>query len=138
VLIEFADLTPMHLIERMVSRLAKRGLLAVIAHPERYRSLWSDRAPLHRLLDLGCAALLDSCALVGKYGKAPKKTAIALLREGAYHGACSDAHRSTDIPLVREALAALSRLVGQEEAAFLLSTGPASLLSGRLPPDLLG
>src|ERR1700688_2023336 len=72
--------------------LRRAGLAPVIAHPERYEPVWKDDACLEPLLDAGAMLLLDVCALVGKYGRAPQRAAEKLLEEDAYEAACSDSH----------------------------------------------
>jgi len=121
---------PMFLDHRFYD-LKKHGLSPVLAHPERYAPVWKDRAVLEPLLDAGAHLLLDVCALVGKYGKAPERAAHALLEEDAYEAACSDAHRPEDIDEVARAIARLRKLVGAAEAERLLESGPRGLLLSR-------
>lgn len=113
--------------------LARSGLLPVIAHPERYRTLWKDPEPLERLVDGGCAALLDVAALVGKYGREPQRCAERLLEDGLYHAACTDAHRARDVDAATGGMERLRALYGDDEVVFLFEDGPRALLAGRLP-----
>lgn len=112
--------------------LARRGLTPVLAHPERYEPVWREPAVLEPLLDAGAVLLLDVAALSGKYGRAPQKAAEALLGEGYYYAACSDAHRASDVEEVLEGIAALFKRAGAEEAHFLLREGPLHILEGRV------
>jgi protein-tyrosine phosphatase len=127
-----ADIFPLHLDERMRD-LRRAGLRPVLAHPERYRKIWSDVSVLDDLLAVGVLLLLDVASLAGKYGSKPQKTAESLLREGYYYAACSDAHRPDDVASVQAGIERLGRLAGQEDASYLLSEGPRSILDGRLP-----
>ena len=133
VLLEFyqVDFPPM--IQHRLLDLRRLGLLPVIAHPERYQSLWRSPDTLEQLVDSGAAALLDVAALVGKYGKRTQACAEILLERGLYHAACSDAHRPSDIAEVAQGIERLRELYGEEEVAFLLREGPESLLAGELP-----
>src|SRR5882724_4385323 len=133
VLLEFyqVDFPPM--VQHRLGDLRGRGLLPVIAHPERYQCLWRSADILERLVDSGSAALLDVAALVGKYGRQPQKCAEELLERGLYHAASSDAHRPSDIAEVARGIERLRELYGDEEVAFLLREGPESLLAGVLP-----
>ncbi|MDF2694679.1 MAG: Manganese-dependent protein-tyrosine phosphatase [Labilithrix sp.] len=108
--------------------LGRAGLRPVLAHPERYQPVWKDDSCLDPLLDAGACLLLDDCALVGKYGRAPRKAAEKLLDEEAYEAACSDAHRPADADVVVEAIAALEKRVGVVEATRLLRDGPRGIL----------
>lgn len=121
---------PVQLAARMFD-LQRAGLRPVLAHPERYRPVWSDDACLDPLLDAGVVLLLDVCAVVGKYGRAAQKAAEKLLEEEAYEAACSDAHRPEDADVCASAFERLERLVGKEERTRLLVDGPAGILRGR-------
>jgi protein-tyrosine phosphatase len=104
--------------------LRRVGLSAVLAHPERYEPVWNDDACLDPLLDAGALLLLDVCALLGKYGRAPQRAAEKLLEDGAYEAACSDAHRPQDVDDVAKAIERLFGLVGHVEAKRLLADAP--------------
>ncbi len=133
VLLEFygMDFPPM-LSERLFD-LRRNQLLPVIAHPERYRFLWQKPDALERLVDEGAAALLDTAALVGKYGREPQRCAEKLLERGLYHAACSDAHREADVADVARGIARVTELYGDEELDFLFREGPRQILEGKQP-----
>lgn len=132
VLIEFAYETfPLRLDERLYD-LRQKGLRPVIAHPERYRPVWKDLKALDPLLEAGAALLLDIAALVGKYGRAPRRAAEGLLEAGYYDAACSDAHRPNDIDEVSKGIERLRELGGEDELAWLFREGPERILAGTL------
>ncbi len=133
VLLEFYEIDFPPMIDRCFSELRRRGLLPVIAHPERYRCLWGSTDALERLVDGGAAALLDTAALVGKYGRKPQEAAEAILELGLYHAACSDAHRPADAAQVERGMRRIEELYGPDELAFLFDEGPRALLGGELP-----
>ena len=132
VLVEFPnDAFPARIGDRFFD-LRMRKLRPVLAHPERYRPVWKDRTVLDPFLDSGVVLLLDVAALAGKYGRAPERAALELLEDGYYIAACSDAHRAKDVEDVARGIARLEKLVGQEEAAYLLRDGPLAILNGTL------
>jgi protein-tyrosine phosphatase len=132
VLVEFPnDAFPARIGDRFFD-LRMRRLRPVLAHPERYRPVWKDRTVLDPFLDSGVVLLLDVAALAGKYGRAPERAALELLEDGYYIAACSDAHRAKDVEDVARGIARLEKLVGQEEAAYLLREGPLAILNGTL------
>lgn len=134
VLLEFYESDfPFSIDRRFADLRLKKRLIPVIAHPERYQRIWRDPDVLERLVDAGAAALLDTAALVGKYGRKPQKTAEELLERGLYHAACSDAHRVGDVAEVAAGLLRIERAYGPEEVDFLFREGPLALLSGRIP-----
>jgi protein-tyrosine phosphatase len=108
--------------------LKRAGIVPVLAHPERYEPVWRDDACLDPLLDAGAHLLLDICALVGKYGRAPQRAAEKLLEAEAYEATCSDAHKPADVEQVVRAIDRLASLVGKPEALRLLGSGPRAIL----------
>jgi protein-tyrosine phosphatase len=134
ILLEFYESDfPFSIDRRLADLRVKKGLVPVIAHPERYQRIWRDPDVLERLVDGGAAALLDSAALVGKYGRRPQRAAEDLLERGLYHAACSDAHRPGDVGEVAGGMRRIGELYGPEEVDFLFREGPLALLSGRIP-----
>lgn len=131
-LVEFpTDAFPVRVADRFFELRLKR-LRPVLAHPERYRPVWKDKKVLDPLLDGGAVLLLDVAALVGKYGRAAERAAHDLLEDGYYDAACSDAHREKDVDDVVKGIARLHKLVGPEEAEYLLREGPEAILAGTL------
>jgi protein-tyrosine phosphatase len=130
VLIEFPPAAFPIRVQHRLFDLRRAGLVPVLAHPERYEPVWRDDACLDPVLDAGAHLLLDVCALVGKYGRAPQRAAEKLLEEDAYEAACSDAHKPRDVEAVVRAIERLEELVGAPEAKRLLSDGPRTILAG--------
>jgi protein-tyrosine phosphatase len=116
--------------EQRLFELRCKHIRPVLAHPERYKPVWESIDVLEPLLDGGTVLLLDVAALVGKYGRQPRKTAEKLLGEGCFYAACSDAHRAEDAEAVADGIERLFELVGREEAEFLLIEGPRRILDG--------
>lgn len=133
VLLEFYAETLPPMLDRCFAQLRRAGLLPVIAHPERYRFFWRSLDALERFVDAGAATLLDTAALVGKYGSRPQATAETILERGLYHAACSDAHRVADVADVARGIHRLADLYGPDEVELLLAEGPRALLAGELP-----
>ncbi|HMR75979.1 MAG TPA: protein tyrosine phosphatase [Polyangiaceae bacterium] len=134
VLLEFYEIDFLPMIDhRFFDLRAKKRLLPVIAHPERYRAIWKSPATLERLVDAGAAALLDAAAFAGKYGRRAKRAAEELLEMGLYHAACSDAHRPDDVLAVLEGMRVIEKRYGSEEIEFLFRDGPLALLEGQIP-----
>ncbi|APS00070.1 tyrosine-protein phosphatase [Pajaroellobacter abortibovis] len=127
-LIEFyPDFLPASLSYRLFD-LRRGGILPVIAHPERYTPVWQNLECLDVFLQAGAFLLLDVCALSGKYGRFAQRSAERLLKKGAYHAACSDAHRPSDVEQVACSLEKLESIVGARRMEELLIRGPSSIL----------
>lgn len=126
-----SEFFPLRFVDRMLD-LRRKKLRPVLAHPERYADVWAKITILDEVLDAGVILQLDIASLIGKYGRRPQKAAEALLNEGYYGIACSDAHRPADVEAVRQGIQRLGELAGKEEAEYLLSEGPRAILEGRL------
>jgi protein-tyrosine phosphatase len=133
VLIELSGIGFPPNLEHRLADLRRRGLLPVIAHPERYQWLWQNPDLLQRAVDAGAAALLNAAALAGANGSHIQQCAEELLDRGLYHAACSDAHALEDVDATAEGLARIEQLYGGEEIDFLLREGPVTLLGGVVP-----
>ncbi len=133
VLLEFYDIDFPPSIDHQLFELRRRGLLPVIAHPERYQCLWRRPETLERLVGAGAAALLDLAALIGKYGRHPQACAEELLERELYQAACSDAHRVQDVAQVAAGMQWIERRYGAEELDYLLAEGPRAILAGLGP-----
>ncbi len=133
ILVEFADLTALQLIEKQLFALQTKGFIPVIAHPERYRAAWKTPELVTRLVDLGSVALLDISSLVGKYGRRAQTCAEQLLKLGIYDAACTDSHRPGDVDTAEEAMDRVVSVYGQDELDLLLRENPTKLLHGQRP-----
>ena len=118
-------------IQETIFALRSRGLIPVIAHPER-NELLQDRPDLARAwIDAGALLQLDGDSLLGVWGRHTQRCAEHLLRSGLFHAMASDAH-SVDSrpPRLRASLQRAVELVG-EGARALVTDGPAMILAGR-------
>lgn len=131
VLLEFYEIDFLPGIAERLYDLRRRRMTPVIAHPERYRCFWKSHERLAELVGTGTVALLDTAALVGKYGKEPEKCARKLLKEGLYHAACSDAHRPDDVAQVLAGIKYIRKRHGEAEVDLLFRKGPSEILSGK-------
>lgn len=130
VLIEFPyDALPLN-VDQICYKLQLKGLRPVVAHPERCTPLLKKTDPIGRLIEQDVALQLDLMSLVGKYGRTVKKTAERLIEEGVYTIAATDSHSPKDLNRVAEAINALFKRVGDDEANILLGENPGLLLRG--------
>lgn len=133
ILVEFLDLPPAAVLEQQLFLLKRAGFLPVIAHPERYRAVWSAPERLLSIVEQGSVALLDTAALAGKYGRRARASAELLLENEAYEAACSDAHRPADVQLLEKGMLWIQKRYGDEELELLFRDGPNALLDGKHP-----
>jgi len=71
-----------------------RGLVPVIAHPERYEWVIKNPKELSSIINKGCLTQLNIGSISGYYGNRVRKAAKALIKENYIHLIGSDSHRS--------------------------------------------
>jgi protein-tyrosine phosphatase len=109
-----------------------KGLLPVMAHPERYRPFWSD---LDRVARLGgsIALVVDLGAVAGYHGAQPAKMARRLLEQRIAHAAASDVHSVSDVRSAAEGIAWVRKRLGDDAVRRLMADNPRRILLGELP-----
>ncbi|HJZ83573.1 MAG TPA: CpsB/CapC family capsule biosynthesis tyrosine phosphatase [Polyangia bacterium] len=109
-----------------------RGLLPVLAHPERYAELCAD---LDRMAQVGktAALVVDLGALDGAHGWRESRAARKLVSEGLAHAVASDVHAPDDVQRAAAGIAWLRRKLGEAAVRRLLEDHPRRILQGELP-----
>jgi protein-tyrosine phosphatase len=122
---------PVRLVETLFD-VRVRGLLPVVAHPERYAALWN--AP-ERIEALGrtAALVIDLGALDGAHGLNEQRQARRLVDERLAHAAASDAHSIKDAERAAAGLAWIRKRHGQARVEHLLADAPRAIVAGELP-----
>lgn len=117
-----------------VFRLRARGLLPVLAHPERYPPLAAD-LDLAATLGESCPLVVDLGAVAGYHGRRETKTARALLKHGIAHAATSDAHSPADVSVAAAGIRWIEDKLGHAALTRLLDDNPRRILAGEHPED---
>ena len=76
-----------------IYELQLRGIVPIIAHPERYRYFIKNPSMINELSKEGMLFQLNAGSLSGKFGRDVRKTAINYLKNNIYSFIASDAHR---------------------------------------------
>jgi protein-tyrosine phosphatase len=116
-----------------VLELRRRGITAVIAHPERSASVQSEPRRLQQIVDAGALVQVTAASLDGRLGKRCRTTGLTLIEEGLAHMIASDAH----LPDVRRiGLSAAREAVGDGALGrWLTEDVPEAIVSGiAVPP----
>ena len=114
----------------LVFRLRVQGVTPLVAHPERCKE-FERPGRAEEAVRAGAKLQLDIGALIGRYGRTPKKLARSFLEEGLYAVASTDLHSPTDAAKwVGESIAELKRLAGDGVAERLLAVNPGAILRG--------
>jgi protein-tyrosine phosphatase len=121
--------TPPRLSDELFTHRA-RGLLPVLAHPERYADFDAARA---EAIGRVAALVVDLGALSGAHGKRESRAAQRLVEDGAAHAAATDVHSPSDVQAAAAGIAWLRKRVGEARTNLLLEENPRRILSGELP-----
>ena len=128
-IVEVVSDTPAPFFAVVVQRLAEAGLVPVLAHPERSRSIQRDPGPLEAARLAGALVQIVAPSLLGRWGRPTAETAWALVERGTADLLASDAHGThRRRPRLHEAAAAVATRVGRERTAELTVSGPRRLL----------
>lgn len=131
VLVEAPHRVPLANLEELCFRLQVAGLLPLLAHPERCRSFFDDKALARRLVESGCALQIEVGSLAGVYGRDARKLAATLLDKGLAAVAATDVHHlASATRILGEGLEALEAEVGAAGLARLLEENPRRILAG--------
>lgn len=137
-LLEFPhDVVP-HGIEHLVFNLTSRGVIPIIAHPERNRAFIEQPERLAELIRLGCYAQCDAPSLVGDYGRRIKKTVLAWIGQGLVQIIASDAHGvKARPPKLDLAVAEVEKTYGTDIARALVRDNPQAVVDDDEIPFIL-
>jgi protein-tyrosine phosphatase len=131
-LVEVSPVATPPRLEEQLFRLRARGVLPVLAHPERYHALC--RQPDRVAALAGTAALvIDLGALAGAHGPAAAASAHQLVLDGHAHACASDVHDADDARAAGNGITWLHKRVGAEGIRRLLDENPRRILQGELP-----
>jgi len=121
-------------LESAIHDLGADGLIALLAHPERNRSVQEQPERLERVIGAGALVQLTASSVDGRGGTAARAAARRLLELGFAHVIASDAHN----PAVREAgLSAAVAAIGDPALAqHLVQEVPAAIVAGTPVPAL--
>jgi protein-tyrosine phosphatase len=120
-------------LEETVYGLGLRGLLPILAHPERNREVQSKPERLAEAVRMGALVQLTAASLDGRIGRSSQTAANKLLELGLAHVLASDAHT----PEIREAglAAGAEALQDDDLARFLTVEAPSAIVAGEPVPE---
>jgi protein-tyrosine phosphatase len=79
-------------LDTILLELQRQGHRILLAHPERCPAFHRDPEMLARLVQAGILTSITAGSLVGRFGAAPQRFGLSLLRDGLAHNVASDAH----------------------------------------------
>jgi protein-tyrosine phosphatase len=135
VLMELASNNVPPLLEHPLYRLQLEGWVPIIAHPERNVVFQAKPEVLAALVAVGARVQVTAGSITGLFGAAAQRSAEAWIRTGMVHFVATDAHdTSKRPPRVREAIAAVREIAGDDVTDALFRSNPAAVLENRSLP----
>ena len=121
--------------QALLARLAQRGVVAIITHPERHPFLARHPGQVQRWADYRPGLQITAASFGGGFGRISQDAAWAFLRQPLPLLAATDAHDAiARPPRMTEAYGLLSRRLGRSVARRLCVENPQRVVSGQ---DLL-
>ena len=115
-------------VRHVLGRISEKGLVPVLAHPERYFFVQQNPRMIYDWVMSGCVIQINKGSIIGRFGEDAAKTARLLVGHDLVHCVASDAH-GTDVrtPVLSEAYDAICVNFGRECAKRLFYTNPAHI-----------
>ena len=106
-----------------------RGVLPMIAHPERNKAVMEDISKIFPFIEEGCLMQLTAMSVAGHFGLGAHERALEFLERRWATVIATDAHNLEHRPpRLREAFEAAASLIGEPAAEQLVKGNPAKLL----------
>ena len=113
-------------------RLADRGLIPILTHPERNPILQGDLKRVLQWAAAGVVVQVTASAFTGLWGEHVRRAAVWLLRNNAVHVLASDAHNvNRRPPGLSSARAAVAEISGEDTAQALVDDNPRAIVNGK-------
>ena len=116
-------------VEEMLFQVQVRGLVPILAHPERNAQLQRSPELLARWVERGALVQVTAGSLLGHFGRGPQHAAERFLEAGLAHVIASDAHNAEERPpILSLAQAKAAEITGEARAQAMVSSTPAAIL----------
>lgn len=113
----------------ILEQVIEAGYIPLVAHPERYEYIQKDPGLVNAWKEMGCVFQVNRGSLLGRFGRIPQNTAVALTRRGFASVVASDAHSAHyRTPWMRDVEIFLNRKISPVAAEYLLRRNPAAIL----------
>jgi len=116
-------------IEEVLFQVQVRGMVPVLAHPERNAELARGPELLARWVERGLMVQITAASLLGQLGHGPQRAAERFLEANLVHIIASDAHNAEGRPpALSAARARAAEIAGADKALAMVSSTPAAIL----------
>ena len=116
-------------VEEVIYILRLKGIISIIAHPERNKRIVEDPNLLYPLVELGALCQVNTGSITGLYGENVKRCARILIDHNMAHLLGTDAHSTgRRSPRIKEAMAVLYKWTSSPVIDRMLHAIPGAVL----------
>lgn len=131
VLLEFSPGAHYQVLVGAVRKCLETGYYPVLAHIERYQSLWKNEKNVRELVRMGAYMQINAENFSGGIFSAQRRWCLRLAKEGLVHFIGSDAHNTKErCPNIKQAADYLKEKLDNETFQKIMYDNPAKLLKG--------
>jgi protein-tyrosine phosphatase len=138
-MLELPDLIALAAVKSAINQLISVGIVPIITHPERNRSLQPELRELEHWTAAGARVQVTAQSLLGRFGAAAQRAADSLMNGNHVHFIASDAHDCIDrTPDLSASYKYVSAKYGTQRADALFIHNPTATLPGTPLPHREG
>ncbi len=127
-LIELPLVFPANLADELF-RLQLRGIVPILAHPERYPCIQNNPDMLDHMVAKGILTQITGQSLLGDFGEDCQRCAERMIHNQMAHFVASDAHSTTSRPpLLSKARERVAQIAGANEAKAMFEDRPMAVI----------
>lgn len=116
--------------EEVIHNLQVKGIVPILAHPERNYRIANNPDLLNPLIELGALVQINTGSITGLFGKKIRRCAKTLFKNNMAHLIGTDAHSAVKRPPeMRKSAQILERWVGQQRAETILVENPRAIVN---------
>jgi len=121
-------------IEDTIFKMGLKGVIPILAHPERNAYLQRHPSRLSEWIDLGCIMQMNAGSITGRFGTVVKNLSRSFLEKQLIHSVCSDAHdlKKRSYKVMPRAYEIVKELYGDEYADTMFIKNPKRILDGNV------
>lgn len=127
-LIELPILSIPIFVEKLIYELRIKGIIPIIAHPERNLNVIENPNKLYNLINKGALVQLNIPSIEGKYGDETKDTAKLLLRHNMVHFIGTDSHSKRSVYRLNHVRSLLSSIITKDKLDEILYENPKKII----------
>jgi len=122
-------------VPRHIERMVNAGIVPIITHPERCLQVQEEVAILDDIVKAGALVQLTASSIMGRMGTRARETAHLILKKNLAHVIATDAHGlSKRPPILSEAVALASGIIGKDRALAMVTSTPQQIIGNASTP----